>query len=112
MSEVERCGWCGGEALLLASRTECRGCGAIHARNVWDHRQRVIRLGRELDEAIERGRRLHPWEGLHQQIGAVVREHDELNTELDRYVKDVDVDRVYAEALDTYVCAYRAKEGR
>lgn len=111
MSEqiLERCGWCD-VAASTAYGPECPQCGQVQDHDDWDDCQRVIRLGSELHDAIERGRRLHPWEGHQAQADAIRREVSELVAELE--ADNPDVERIYAEAKDITVCAYRAKVGR
>ena len=75
-----------------------------------ERQARAMALGEELLSAIDRGRRLHPWESLAAQLDAVDSETcelvDEIETEHPCRLK------VYSEAVDVFVCAYRAKEGR
>lgn len=88
-----------------------------HSGAKWDNMMRRLRLGRELDEAIERGRKLHPWVSQEHQEQALRDEIYELFSEaFEGYEitqrKDIDIKRVVAEAVDTLVCAKRAEEGR
>ena len=75
-----------------------------------DRRAHALALGDVLLAAIERGRKLHPWRGLSDQLAATAAESAELRDELDKW--NIDINRVYAEAIDVFVCAYRAREGR
>lgn len=75
---------------------------------------RWMALGKRLDTAIERGRRLHPWRGQATQLVALRSEVDELAREVyggpcDAWVRQ---QRIRAEALDVAVVALRIAEGR
>jgi hypothetical protein len=75
-----------------------------------ERQARAMALGEELLSAIDRGRRLHPWENMFLQIEAIRSEARELVDELDAELPCRL--SVYGEAVDVFVCAYRAKEGR
>lgn len=65
-------------------------------------------LGETLLAAIERGRRLHPWEGTGFQFIALRDEVEELRVAL----ASGNLTHVRAEALDVAVVALRLRDGR
>ena len=65
-------------------------------------------LGETLLAAIERGRRLHPWEGAGFQFIALLEEAEELRVAL----ASGNPTRIRAEALDVAVVALRLRDGR
>lgn len=71
------------------------------ARNAYD-------LGRTLMRGVERGRKLHPWQGRRHSMDALVSEVDELRVA----VVSRNEDSIRAEALDVCVVAIRIMVGR
>ena len=65
-------------------------------------------LGKTMQRAVERGRKLHPWRGRRHALDALVSELMELRTEVAR----ADDARIRAEAIDVAVVALRIAAGR
>ena len=65
-------------------------------------------LGKALQRAVERGRKLHPWQGRRLAMDALLSEVDELRVEMAKR----DEYRIRAEAIDVAVVALRIAAGR
>lgn len=68
----------------------------------------ALAIGLEMQAALERGRRLHPWAGVEAQRRAVRSEAEELI----EAVKAKKSEPIYGEAVDCWVTARRIVEGR
>jgi hypothetical protein len=65
-------------------------------------------LGKTMQRAVERGRKLHPWRGRRFAMDALISEVDELRVE----VVKRDECKIRAEAIDVAVVALRIAAGR
>lgn len=75
----------------------------------------ALALGREMMAALQRGRRLHPWGGVRDQVYDTHVEAGELQDAcIQQGVGLGPADRtlIYAEAVDCWVCARRLLEDR
>lgn len=69
--------------------------------------RRAYMLGRKLQAAMERGRRLHPWVDTWTEMDALHAEVYELRREVELGLRS----RIRAEALDCAVVALRIMDG-
>lgn len=68
-------------------------------------------LGRKLQAAIERGRKLHPWQGMGAQVVDLAEEISELSAEVWKWDNgNGSIERIKSEAIDCAVVALRIVE--